>query len=40
VDNDGAVRNSQPTMPGTDIGIQLWNTARRRQLPAEGEARP
>ena len=33
-DNGGNVDSGKPNAPGTDIGIRLWDVAKRRQPPA------
>jgi len=33
VDNGGAVEEANPTLPGADLGVRLWDVAKRRQPP-------
>ena len=34
VDNGGNVDAENPTLPGADLGVRLWDAAKRRQPPA------
>jgi hypothetical protein len=34
VDNGGVVDAENPTLPGADLGVRLWDVAERRQPPA------
>jgi hypothetical protein len=33
VDNGGTINRDNPTAPGSDLGVRLWNVDRRRQHP-------
>jgi hypothetical protein len=33
-DDGGKIDRQKYTFPGSDMGFRLWNSARRRQLPA------
>ncbi len=37
VDNGGVVDSVNPTLPGSDIGIRLWDVPKRRQPPKADE---
>jgi hypothetical protein len=32
-DDGGMVNNKEPVRPGADLGVRLWDVARRRQMP-------
>src|SRR5262249_3732604 len=39
VDNNGALNREKPMEPGTDLGLQLWDPAHRRQPPRVPKAK-
>jgi hypothetical protein len=40
MDNGGTLDRKHPARPGSDVGVRLWDVARRRQPPPAAEAPP